>query len=255
MSDTPETSTRRPRLSEVLDRAFAAKGRRTPRAMPARVVKYDADKQRVDCQVLVQQVFYDEEDERQVESVAQIPAVPVVFPGGKKFRITFPISDGKLQIKGSTVPATTGLLVWCERSIDKWLSGDGREVDPEFDHQDGLADAVFYPGLNPFGAPLSDVPTDAMTMGIDGGLQIKIDGDYIIAGEKNAAQTQLVALANLVKQQLDSIQSELDAFVTAYGIHTHGVAIIGSTGVPNAGTHTNTYSAGEVAAKNLKAEQ
>lgn len=245
-----------PELAEVIERALATAFRRAPRALPAKVVKWDASKQKADCKVLIKQAYFDEEDNRQVESIAVISGVPVMFAGSGTARTITPISDGSLTIGGAKIPATTGLLIWCDRSMDKWLSGEGREVDPEFDHQNGFSDAVFIPGLNPFGAPLEDVPTDYMSIGFDGGMQIKIKNNVIEAGTKDAVQMQLVALSNLVKQQLDAIQSELDAFATAYGIHTHSApAFGGTTSTPNAGAHSNTYTAGEVAAANLKAEQ
>lgn len=156
-----------PELASVIDNAMEALLRRAPRAMPAKVVKWDATKQRANCQVLVKVPYLDEQGDRQVESVAVIPGVPIMFPGSGGFRLTCPISDGTLSIEGSTVPATTGLLIWADRSLDKWLSGSGKEVDPEADHQAGLQDAVFIPGLNPFGAPLDHVPTETMTIGSD----------------------------------------------------------------------------------------
>lgn len=158
---------RGPELGGVIEGALEALLARMPRAMPAKVVKWDAGKQRANCQILVKVPYVDEEGKRQTESVAVIPGVPIMFPGAGGFRLTCPISDGTLTIEGSKVPATTGLLIWCDRSLDKWLSGSGAEVDPEADHQAGLQDAIFIPGLNPFGAALSNVPTDTMTIGSD----------------------------------------------------------------------------------------
>lgn len=180
-----EEDVRRPRRSEVISRAVEAALKRLPRALPVRVVKYEPNIQRVACKVLVMRPFFDEEDARQVESIPVIPGVPVVFPGANgSFRTTVPISDGSLQINGETVPATLGLLIWADRSLDKWLSGTGAEVDPEFDHANSIADAFFQPGLNPFGAPLAYAPTDRMTIGRDQSpSDIEIDG----AGNVNVA--------------------------------------------------------------------
>lgn len=181
---------RKLKLQTVIDRAIEAFAARLPKAMPARVTKYEADKQRVTCKILVQQPYVDEEDARQVESLPAVPGVPVRFDGGGGFRSTYPISDGNLILGTTRVPATTGLLVFCDRSLDKWLTGSGAEVDPEFDHQHALADAVFFPGLNPFGAPLAHVPTDKMSIGRDASpsdIEIDSQGNINVAGGGAAA--------------------------------------------------------------------
>ena len=85
-----------------------------------------------------------------------IPGVPVVSPGGGGYRITFPIAKDD-----------TCLLVFADGSLDRWLSGDGKEVDPEFDHAHGPMAAVAIIGLRPFGAALSSAPTDEMSIGKD----------------------------------------------------------------------------------------
>lgn len=228
--------------------AFA---RRLPKAMPAKVTKYDASKQKVDCQVLVQRPYFDEEDRKQVESIPVIPGVPVLFPGSGGFRLTFPISDGNLMIEGSTVPATTGLLVFCDRSIDKWLTGDGKEVDPEIDHDNALADAVFVPGLNPFGAALSSAPTDHATLGADGGsgAQVHLHKD-IIAAAKAESNAQFVALSNLVKDELDKISGEIAKIKTTLSSLTGGASAPATFSTP----YTGSYTASAVAATVLKAE-
>lgn len=188
---SPDSPTRKPTLQEVISIALEVFGGQLPKAMPARVTKYEATKQRVSCKVLVQRPYFDESAARQVESIPVIPGVPVVFWGANNgFRTTVPISDGNLIIAGSVVPATRGVLIWCDRSLDKWLTGSGQEVDPEFDHTHALTDAVFIIGLNPFGAALSHVPTDKMSIGRDvDPSDIEIDGmgNITLAGNGAAA--------------------------------------------------------------------
>lgn len=149
------SSTRAPTLGEVIRRAINAALVDTHRAIPASVQSYDAKTQQVDCQILVKRPYLDETDERQVESLPVVPNVPVMFAGGGGYRETFPIAAGD-----------TGYLVFAERSLDRWLTGTGAEVDPEFDEA-SLVDAVFFPGLRPFGAPLQSAPTDRASFGND----------------------------------------------------------------------------------------
>lgn len=51
----------------------------------------------------------------------------------------------------------TGLLIFCDSSLDVWLARGGL-VDPLDDRHHSLSDAVFIPGLRPFSSPIT-VPT------------------------------------------------------------------------------------------------
>jgi hypothetical protein len=140
------SSERKPKFSEVLARARSAAAAGMFVALPGAVHKYDATTRKADVQVLVKNAYLDENDARQVESIGIVPSCPVHFPWG----YSAPISDGTLVFGGTLRPATTGLLVFCDRSIDRWLSGNGQEVDPEIDHEHHLSDGVFQPGLFTF---------------------------------------------------------------------------------------------------------
>lgn len=200
-SDDPRQAT----LAGVINAAVENAVRRLYTWSPAKIVKWDASTGRANCQILVKNVDEDEEGDRTVTSWPVIPGVPVQFMGAGTMRWTCPISDGTLVIGGSTVPATLGSLFFSHHSLDKWLSGDGGEVDPELDHDHALTDAVFIPGLMPFGAPWSDIPTDYMSLGFDGvtGLQVRIKSDAIILAGTEAS-AQYVALANKVKAWFDA---------------------------------------------------
>lgn len=130
--------------------------------LPAKVVKWEPSKGRADCQILVKDVTEAEDGSREAASFPVVPGVVVQFQGGGGYRLTCPISDGS-----GGKSATTGMLVFAGRSVDKWCSGKGPEVDPEFDHSHALADAAFIPGLMPFGSPWQSMPTDSMSIGDD----------------------------------------------------------------------------------------
>jgi hypothetical protein len=238
-------SDRRPTLQAVIEAAKEAGRKGIYTWAPARVVKWDADKQRADCQILVKQVYRDEEDERRAKSWPVVTGVPVEFPGAGGYRITFPISDGNTVIDGARAAATTGALMFSHVSLDKWLSGNGREVDPELDHTHALTDAKFFPGLHPFGSPWGDVPTDHMTIGHDSGVQAHYHQNVLtVAKRADEAAATAVALADLVLEQLTDI-------ATALLIHTHSGV---TTGVGNSGGSNSTYVADTVAAEQLKAK-
>lgn len=157
-----DASERRPPLQEVLRRAIKGRISGMHTMIAGAVSSWDPVQQRASVKILVKQPYFDEEGVRKVESVSVIPGVPVIFPGAGEFRVTCPISDGSGSLR-----ATSGALFFAERSLDKWLTGTGAEVDPEIDHLFDITDAAFVPGMNPFGSPWAEFPTDRMTIGSD----------------------------------------------------------------------------------------
>lgn len=164
------SSERAPSLSEVIRRAIYAAQGDIHTAISARVEKFDEGLQRADCKVTVMRGYIDEEDERQVEDLPVVPGVPVLFLEGGGFRLTFPV-----------VPGTTGMLVFAERSLDAWLTGKGQVVDPQIDHMHAMCDAIFVPGLKPFGAPLDNFHMDCAFLGrsTDSPRRIAREGDSV----------------------------------------------------------------------------
>lgn len=236
-------TTRTPGLAEVLRNSLEGRISTIHTALPAVVTAYDENKQRCSVQPLIKNSFIDEEGNRQVENFPIVNGVPVQFPGGGGFRLTFPISDGNLRIEGQAVPATTGTLVFSERSMDTWLSGHGQLVDPEIDQMHDLSDGIFLAGLNPFGAPLSSCPAAHATLGADGGVQAHFHKQIIALGDE--AGNNFVALANLVFQELQAIQ-------TAHNSHVHILSL--STGTGTAAAPAVTYTPNPVAATQVKAK-
>lgn len=221
-----EENVRAPTLAETIRAALDSWGAERPQGCPGVVTKWDAGKQRANVAILIKKPYRDEDDERQVESAGVVPGVPVIFPGAGPWRITFPISDGSLEISGTKIRATTGWLAFSDRSMDRWLSGTGGEVDPEFDHFNAPADAVFYPGLNPFGLPIGDVATDHITIGMEGGPQIHIRKDMIIHGDESGAvflphgphvETRIKNLEDAVNQ-LQFLTTEISATAGPYPV-------------------------------------
>lgn len=239
------SSERRPELSEVIRRALDGALRDVRVAMPAKVVKVHSSGGNlvaIDCKPLVKEAILDEEDKRVAESLPVVPNVPVHFPAGGGFRATFPVAVGDFVT-----------LIFAGVSLDKWLTGKGGEVDPEFDHRHSLADAIAIPGIWPTGAPLASCPLDEATIGKDDGVQIHMSATEITVGDK--AGSDFVALAGKVLSELQAIQS-------AFSGHTHAA---GSLMCPNTGTGNpvavtgaggtgNTYSPSSVAASQAKAK-
>lgn len=219
-----EESVRRPRRHEVIGRALEALARRMPKSMPAKVVRVDPSQRFVDCKVLVMRPFFDEEDERQVESIPVVTNVGLMLPP----YYSAPISDGTLVFGNQLRPATTGMLVWCDRSIDKWLTGNGAEVDPEVDHDNSLADAWFCPGLFASGAVPFAIPQGYIVIGDDSG-------------------SDFVALAAKVKAWFDAFNSAVSGWTPVS--NDGGAALKSALTTLIGGTPSTDVAASQVKAK------
>lgn len=216
------SSVRSPELAEVIRLAMESRLIDVHCCMPVVVTAYDASKQKVTVKPLVKNAYLDEEEKRQVESFPAIAGVPVLVGGAGGFRTTYPISDGNLQIDGQTIPATIGDLRFTDQSMDKWLSGDGGEVDPEIDHWHALSDGIFTPGLHTFGNPWSSMPTDHMTIGADAGVQIHLRGQTICIGDESGAS--FIALAQKVDDLLTALRAAITAAKSAVVAQDGGLA-------------------------------
>jgi len=121
-------------LSEPIRRALRKAASEMHVALPARVERYDHTAQRAEVLPLLRRQYADGD----VESMPVLPDVPVVWPRSGGAQMTMPVN------KGDTV-----LLVFSDRSIDRWLA-QGGEVAPDDPRQHDVSDAVAIPGLVPF---------------------------------------------------------------------------------------------------------
>ncbi len=178
-------------LADVFAAAMDARLAGVFTAMPGEVQSYDPISQAVDVQPLVQTGYIGQDGTRATERTPLVPHVPVLFPGAGGFSITWPLKQGN-----------TGLLIFCNCSIDKWLTLGG-EVDPEDDRRHCIADAVFIPGLRPFASPLADAATDSM----------------VLAGPDVRVGAHDGALPIVVQSALDDFMTALQAAITALGFN------------------------------------
>lgn len=175
-----------PTLEEVIELALAESAEHMYTAMPGRIMAYDADLQSASVQPSVYANYVNEQGDTVHEPLPVVQGVPVVFPGGGEWSITFPIEAGM-----------TGLLVFMNCSIDRWLVGDGRDTNPVDGRRHSLADAVFIPGLRPFGNPVAPAPAqDAMVLE---GPDVRIGG-YDGAEQAVLGNSLLVAMSELLSE-------------------------------------------------------
>jgi hypothetical protein len=173
-------STNTPTLAQLLNRVKASVGAETRVAIPGVVTSYDATKQLADVSPQVSEPFELEDGTVEQRRLPVVPSVPVMFPGASGFRITYPIEKGD-----------TGLLIFCDRSIDAWLARGGHTA-PTDARRHHLSDAVFVPGLHPSNAPWTGADANVITIGLD------------------SAAADFVALASKVTTQLEALKEAFE---------------------------------------------
>ena len=173
--------------ADATERAIrAALAERVRSMIPARVDKVHLDGSGnlkwVDCKPLIGDFHRDETGKLVSTSVPIICSVPVVLLVGGGFCFTVPLIGG--------ANGTLGMLIFSDRSMDRWLSGQGQEVvDPELYHRSALTDACFIPGLLPFGAPMDPAPpVDHATAGSVSGPRIHFRSNVITIGDESGSK-------------------------------------------------------------------
>jgi len=112
--------------------------------LPGIIVSFDPVTQTASVQPAVQRVFTD----RGAVNLPVCVDVPVAFPGGGDFWLTFPVKHGDECI-----------LLFSERAIDYWHVNGGTQLPAEYRLHD-LSDGLAQVGLNSQPKRLSDLQMD-----------------------------------------------------------------------------------------------
>lgn len=116
-------------------------------ASPAIVKSFDGRQT-----VTVQITSHGQDNSGQALPVGLLVDVPVQFPRGGGFAVTFPIK-----------PGDEGLVVFSDRCIDGWFSTGAPGIPPDHRQHD-LSDAMFIPGISSLKRVISDFRNDAIVM-------------------------------------------------------------------------------------------
>lgn len=173
-------------------------------ALPATVESYDAAGQTVNCKPMTKRVARNADDDRLVDELPVLPAVPVVWLRAGGYFMTMPLAAGD-----------GGLVVCCDSDLGAWRDS-GRVSDPGDERRHSLTGAVFIPGLETVARALTEAATGHMVLGQQGGPSIHIDGSSVQLGD---AGGQFVALANLVTANFNALLAAV-AGVTPSGTET-----------------------------------
>lgn len=237
-------ASRSPALVEVLRAALDAAIAEVHTCLPARVESYDSSNQTVNVKPLLKRNVLDEDGGEVIETLPVIQSVPVVFPRAGGFFITFPIQVGDFVT-----------LFFAERSLDRWIVGNGDEVEPVDVRTHDLSDAVAVPGLYPLSSALASADEDDLVLGKENGYEIHVKDDQADLGSKDAAD--FVALAGLVKSEITALRNTVNGLVSTFNAHTHpyvdtpiGPSITSPTTTPG----TPPAAVGDVKADKTKAD-
>ncbi len=183
-------------------------------AIPARILKYDPTKQEAEVQPLIKRRYKNGD----VIDRAPITGVPVVFPAAGGGIISFPI------VVGDTV-----LLIFSQRSIDRWVRGDGGPVDPADNRKHDISDAIAIPGLFALNSALQSDPNNvvikfkgaSIALTPSGAVQIVAPGGFAVTGD--------TTLTGDLTVSGDIVANEVTASGKILSTHTH----IGSPTAPS----------------------
>lgn len=108
-------------------------------ALPAWVEEYDPEKKTASVRPVFTDYYLLDDGTSEKLDYPVIPNVPVLFPRGGKWSMTFPLKQGD--------PV---LLVCSQRSLDEWFASDGKtQVSPADLRMMDVSDAICIPGLFP----------------------------------------------------------------------------------------------------------
>lgn len=135
-------------------------------AIPGTVVSFDASTQTCKAQPGIKRVFR----ELGPVDLPQLVDVPVQFPRGGDYVLTFPVANGD-----------ECLLVFSERCIDSWYQSGGSQVPTEYRTHD-LSDACAVMGISSKPHVVSGFSTSAVELRrLDGAAKVSIEGQDILA--------------------------------------------------------------------------
>lgn len=213
-----EGNSRNPEAEEVMEAVVKYYTRDIHTGLPAKIVKYDKDKQRADVKPLVKRQIPTADGSEIVESLDVISNVKVRWLTSGGFSTTQPVKVGD-----------NCHILFCSYPIDKFMAGDGRDTAPEDFENHQLDSAVAVMGLTPFSKAIKTAESDAMVMGCDAGAQIHIKKDEIKlggkdAGDKVVVESKLQAELNKLKAVVEAIKVDLLIIKT--------VPLVGNLGAP-----------------------
>lgn len=165
---TTTVSSETPEIENVIQKAIDFNLSQINICLPGIVQKYDKSKQLADVQPALKRKYAD----GRIVSLPVIPSVPVVQPRSGKAIVHLPVKAGD-----------TVVLIFSQRSLDKWLN-QGGVVDPADARKFHLTDAYAIPGGYPFSDPATVADSESLWIQNDTTkFRLKPDGKIQLQGK------------------------------------------------------------------------
>jgi len=169
---------------------------------PGRVESYNEATRRATVQPLIGRRVRGEDDELVVEHDPPIPDVPIGFPGGGGARFRFPVSRGDIV-----------LLLFCERSLDKFKGGlTGKPHDPEDDRRHNASDAIAIPCV------IGDEGDGDVLVEITAAGQVYVGGELPLALTSELAALKSAIASTLAGATATDLLASIKAIFAAWSI-------------------------------------
>ena len=167
----PQQATTVPTLAQVILDAIEYRLGDLHVGMPGRVEAFYPAAQQADVQPLLKRVVVAPDGTKTIDSFPKLVNVPVEFPRGGGWRITWPLAAGDIvEIR------------FMERSMDAW-SGSGGEVEPQQSRRHHLSDAICFPALSPARSAIPGIGSTDLIIGREDGtseIRMKPDGSILL---------------------------------------------------------------------------
>lgn len=191
-------------LAEVLKASNEAHTQDMHVGLPGRIVSYDAAKQTADVECGVRLPLKGEFGEVVYEEFPIFPDVPIAWPRGGGFFITFPLA-----------PEDPVFLVFSDVPMGEYLT-TGKVSDPMDTRRHSSGYPMAIPGgASPDPKALTDASATKLVLGKDGAtVQISIDGTTIQLGKGTA---DYLALATKVDNAIEALRVAVNGVGGALG--------------------------------------
>lgn len=179
-------------------------------ALPARVIKFDAEKQTVTASLFILQQLTNG-----AEQISPLLDVPVIFPKGGGFCFTFPLKEGD-----------EGLILFAERCIDGWWQ-TGQAKEPLDLRLHDYSDAMFIPGVSSLPNVITPFFKEGLSMQtLSGDIFIRLTKENILI------KGDIYHQGNITSTGI--VQAAQDVTTTAVSLnnHIHPGDSGGTTGTP-----------------------
>lgn len=214
-------------LASTIKQGIDARLKDLHTAMPGIVETFDAEKQLATIQPAIRRIFVTRDGEKEILVPFDLPIlinVPVIFPRGGGFSLTFPVKKGD-----------ECLLTFCERSIDNWHE-TGKVKVPGAKRFHSLSDATAFVGLSsiPNKVPNYDTTnvqlkkddgSSVITLFTDGNIRLKADTKVTIESPESEVIGNMTVQQNLTVNGNTSLTETVTSNGTNIGsTHTHSQA-------------------------------